>query len=65
MQEGDGMIEIRLGLLGAGDGKDNRAQRMVCMLMGLASRSTRTATKQDDHQSGAEVKENRTNCMLH
>jgi hypothetical protein len=46
MQEGNRPIELRLGLLGAGDRKVNRAQGMVSMLLNLASRFACTAHKQ-------------------
>jgi hypothetical protein len=65
MQEGDRPIELHLGLLGAGDGEANRAQGVAGVLLNLASRFARAAHKQDDHQTGSEVQEDRTMCALH
>ncbi len=65
MQESDRSIELHLGLFGAGDGKVNRAQGVTGMLLDLASRFSRAAPKQDDHQTGTEVQEDRTTCAPH
>jgi hypothetical protein len=59
MQEGDRAIELHLGLLGAGDGKVNRAKGVAGVLLDLASCFTCAAPKQDDHQTGSDVQEDR------
>jgi hypothetical protein len=65
MQEGDCVIELHLGLLGAGDGKVDSAQGVAGVLLDLASRFAREAPKQDDHQTGTEVQEARMTCAPH
>jgi hypothetical protein len=65
MQEGDRSIELYLGLLGAGDGKVDRAQGVAGVSLDLVSRFARAAPERDDHQTGTEVPEARTTCALH
>jgi hypothetical protein len=65
MQQGDRTIELHLGVFGTGDGKVNCAHGVAGMLLNPASRSTCAAAKQEDHQSGSEVQEDRTTCPLH
>ena len=65
MQEGDRAIELHLGLLGAGDGKVNRAKGVAGVLLGLAFCVTCAAPQQHDHQTGSDVPEDRTTNALH
>jgi hypothetical protein len=63
MQQGDRTIELHLGVFGAADGKVNRAQGVAGVLLNPAFHSA--AAKQENHQSGSEVQEDRTTCALH
>jgi hypothetical protein len=65
MQEGDRPIKLHLGLFGAVDGKGHRIRGMVGVLLHLISRFAGAASKQDEHQTGTEVQENRTRCALY
>jgi hypothetical protein len=65
MQQGDRPIEFRLGLFGAGDGKVNPAQGVAGVLLDLAARFARAAPKQNSHQTGAQVQEDRTTSAIH
>jgi hypothetical protein len=65
MQEGNGPIELHTGLFSAGDGKVNRAQRVVGMLPVLASRFVRVAQKQDYHQPVSKAPKGAANYAFH
>jgi hypothetical protein len=64
MKEGDRAIELHLGLLGAGDGKVNRAQGVAGVLLDMVSCFTRAAPEQDENQTGNDVREDRTTSAL-
>ena len=64
MQERNRSVELSSGLFRTGDGKVNHAQRVVGMLMNLASRLARVARKQDEDQTYSQTTKDLKNCAF-
>lgn len=65
MQEGNRLIELHLSLFRAGDGEVSRTQGVAGMVLDLASRFVREASKRDDYQTDSEAQEDTTKGAFH